>query len=200
MHYFSIFFKFWNCRLIANCKASRVSVPFTQLPLMVIPYITIVLDQNQKTDIGTLLLTRLHTWFSCHHFLHASIWWGRRVPFYPIYEFVQPLPKSRYMTVLSPQSILLLESETIKAKIYSFFGHIFSNSLLNMKIHILIIGTGGCVVFSLREKSNKRNFGIPKAPPLWSLPLTFQFCAQCGWKSRSQEKLTEGREGCSWGR
>ena len=35
---------------------------------------------------------------------------------------------------------------------------------------------------------------------LWSPPLTVQICAQCGWKSWSEERPTEGGEGWPPGR
>ncbi|KAL0621097.1 LINE-1 retrotransposable element ORF1 protein [Plecturocebus cupreus] len=45
-------------KLIANGKHGRVSIPFTQLPPVVIAYVTIVLYQNQKTDIESHFVTK----------------------------------------------------------------------------------------------------------------------------------------------
>lgn len=44
-------------------------VGFPQLSPMVTSYITAVQCQTQGTDIGIILLTRLQTLFSSHHFL-----------------------------------------------------------------------------------------------------------------------------------
>lgn len=48
-------------------------VHFTHLPPVVTSYITVLQYQNQEINFGALLLTRLQTSLTFHHFLYTFV-------------------------------------------------------------------------------------------------------------------------------
>lgn len=72
----------------------------SQLSPVVTSYIVVAQYQNQKLDIGIILLGKLKTLFSCPLFnLHAHVRVYSSVQFYLKYRFMQLPPQSRYITV-----------------------------------------------------------------------------------------------------
>ena len=140
--------------IVTSCN-NRV-VPFSQHPLTVTPYGTVLLKPKQKTDNHvtvnhTTCLIQLSPCFTC---ISLCMCWGRWTLLAHAWICVATT-EIKIQTVSSPlrkKSIIF----GVRNNKITFFLSYISQLKLSMKIHILIIiGTGGCVAFFVTEIKEK---------------------------------------------